>query len=101
MYPAQPYHMPPPVLSGPNKPKDQFLPPSLDEAAKIPDTAMHLPKPTESSKVMVEDKKKAPKPPSQITSVADWQAAARETGSPPSVGRCVPLKDPVPSHYWG
>jgi hypothetical protein len=101
MYPAQPYHMPPPGPTG-LKIKDQFFPPSLDEAAKISDTSTPLPRLTESSEpTAIGDKEKALKPMSKITPVADWQAAARDTGTPPSVGRCVPLHDPVPSHYWG
>ena len=36
-----------------------------------------------------------------IKSVADWQQAALSTGKPPSAGRCLPLKEPIPSRYWG
>lgn len=36
-----------------------------------------------------------------INSVADWQQAATSTGKYPSAGRCLPLKEPIPSRYWG
>eukprot|EP00934_Nitzschia_sp_Nitz4_P008915 Nitzschia sp. Nitz4//scaffold75_size92586//50641//52505//NITZ4_004857-RA/size92586-snap-gene-0.51-mRNA-1//1//CDS//3329557711//8905//frame0 len=36
-----------------------------------------------------------------IRSVADWQQAALTNGKPPSANRCVPLKEPIPSKYWG
>jgi hypothetical protein len=39
--------------------------------------------------------------PSCIKSVADWQKAAMATGMAPSANRCVPLKAPVPTKYWG
>jgi hypothetical protein len=38
---------------------------------------------------------------SSIQSVAEWQRAALSTGKPPSAHRCVPLKEPIPSKYWG
>jgi hypothetical protein len=34
-------------------------------------------------------------------SVADWQQSTLSSGKPPSANRCVPLKEPVPSKYWG
>ena len=36
-----------------------------------------------------------------IKSVADWRQAALSNGKPPSANRCVPLKEPIPSKYWG
>lgn len=36
-----------------------------------------------------------------INSVADWRRAALTNGKPPSANRCVPLKEPIPSKYWG
>jgi hypothetical protein len=36
-----------------------------------------------------------------INSVADWRRAAMSNGKPPSANRCVPLKEPIPSKYWG
>mmetsp|Transcript_28853 Transcript_28853/g.43565 ORF Transcript_28853/g.43565 Transcript_28853/m.43565 type:complete len:606 (+) Transcript_28853:48-1865(+) len=37
----------------------------------------------------------------KIKSVAEWQQAALTTGKAPSANRCVPLKAPIPSKYWG
>lgn len=39
--------------------------------------------------------------PTKIQSVAEWQRAALATGMAPSANRCVPLKAPIPSKYWG
>jgi hypothetical protein len=36
-----------------------------------------------------------------IKSVAEWQKAALATGKAPSANRCLPLKEPIPSKYWG
>ncbi|KAL3929230.1 MAG: hypothetical protein SGBAC_012306, partial [Bacillariaceae sp.] len=37
-----------------------------------------------------------------IASVADWQRATMAAnGVPPSTKRCMPLKEPVPSKFWG
>lgn len=36
-----------------------------------------------------------------IQSVAEWRQAALANGKPPSANRCVPLKEPIPSKYWG
>jgi hypothetical protein len=37
----------------------------------------------------------------EIKSVAEWQRAALTTGKAPSTNRCVPLKGPIPSKFWG
>jgi len=37
----------------------------------------------------------------KITSVAEWQKAALATGRAPSANRCIQLKAPIPSKYWG
>lgn len=34
-------------------------------------------------------------------SVAHWQQATLSSGKPPSANRCMPLKEPIPSKYWG
>ena len=39
--------------------------------------------------------------PKKIKSVAEWQRAARSTGLAPSANRCVALKAPIPSRFWG
>jgi hypothetical protein len=36
-----------------------------------------------------------------IQSVADWQKATLASGKVPSTNRCVALKPPVPSRFWG
>jgi hypothetical protein len=36
-----------------------------------------------------------------IQSVADWQQATVASGKVPSTNRCVALKPPVPSRFWG
>lgn len=36
-----------------------------------------------------------------IQSVADWQQATLASGKVPSTNRCVALKPPVPSRFWG
>jgi hypothetical protein len=36
-----------------------------------------------------------------IQSVADWQQATVSSGKIPSTNRCVALKPPVPSRFWG
>jgi hypothetical protein len=38
---------------------------------------------------------------SKIKSVAEWQRATLATGKAPSANRCMPLKAPIPSKYWG
>lgn len=40
-------------------------------------------------------------PSAEIKSVEEWQRAALTTGKPPSANRCLPLKEPIPSKYWG
>jgi hypothetical protein len=37
----------------------------------------------------------------KIKSVAEWQRATLATGKAPSANRCMPLKAPIPSKYWG
>ena len=37
----------------------------------------------------------------EITSVAQWQQAQMITGFAPSANKCVPLKSPIPSKFWG
>jgi len=37
----------------------------------------------------------------KIKSVAEWQQAALATGKAPSANRCIQLKSPIPSKYWG
>lgn len=37
----------------------------------------------------------------KIKSVAEWQRATLATGKAPSANRCVPLRAPIPSKYWG
>jgi len=36
-----------------------------------------------------------------IKSVSEWQQAALTTGMAPSANRCMALKAPIPSKYWG
>jgi len=38
---------------------------------------------------------------SEINSVAQWQQAQMLTGFAPSANKCVPLKSPIPSKFWG
>lgn len=45
-------------------------------------------------------KQEQPVPPT-IKSVAEWQQATLATGMAPSANRCVALKAPIPSKYWG
>ncbi len=37
----------------------------------------------------------------EIKSVEEWRHAALTTGKPPCANRCVALKEPIPSKYWG
>ena len=40
-------------------------------------------------------------PNDEIHSVTDWRRSERSDGRPPSANKCLPLKEPIPSKYWG
>lgn len=88
-YPPPPPHMVQPYARPP-MPPGQYPPPPFQGSAhsRMPN------KPTL-------DTSKARPTELAIKSVAEWQQAALSTGKPPSANRCVPLKEPIPSKYWG
>ena len=62
----------------------------------------HPAMPTERAVPSPEVPRSSPPPSnSEIKSVQEWRKAALTTGKPPSANRCVPLKEPIPSKYWG
>ena len=59
---------------------------------RMRDTKPQTPQPTTQTKT----------PPTEISSVAQWQEAQIMNGGfAPSANRCIPLKSPVPSKFWG
>ena len=40
-------------------------------------------------------------PNDEIHSVPDWRRSAMSDGRPVSANKCLPLKEPIPSKYWG
>ena len=90
-YPAYPphhpammhrFHSPPPVQPFRASPH-----PSMQAERALPSPEVPRSAPAPSS--------------SDIKSVQEWRKAALTTGKPPSANRCVPLKEPIPSKYWG
>eukprot|EP00539_Tryblionella_compressa_P020081 CAMPEP_0178859582 /NCGR_PEP_ID=MMETSP0747-20121128/1282_1 /TAXON_ID=913974 /ORGANISM="Nitzschia punctata, Strain CCMP561" /LENGTH=292 /DNA_ID=CAMNT_0020525969 /DNA_START=17 /DNA_END=895 /DNA_ORIENTATION=+ len=71
----------------------------LQQEGKTPSAAAAAGSGT-SSKDVVQVSSGANSP--SFKSVSDWQQATMSSGGrPPSANRCVPLKGPVPSKFWG
>lgn len=98
-YPPHPHHHHPGMApyARPPMPPGKYPPPS-----PYPGSA-HSPLPNKSNHLSSEASKAGRPGPTEhaIKSVAEWQRAAISTGKPPSANRCVPLKEPIPSKYWG
>lgn len=97
-------HRGPPLspVRSPNRDAEEVTPDAEDrkEAKKVDANAQPLPCVSQASSPEAPTSKTSTSS-QPIKSVADWQKATIATGMAPSANRCVPLKAPIPTKYWG
>jgi hypothetical protein len=109
-YPSAPYqpylmmHAPPHGSMYPMHPPVPVMHQSLPKADDDGDTALETQR--EGLRIIqkIGNQREVQLDPSaqhSIQSVADWQQATVTSGKVPSTNRCVALKPPVPSRFWG
>lgn len=97
--PSYPAYSRPPMPQQHQQQQHRYPPPPI-----MPQQHQHVKKAGDVSKASpVSSKNNSPERPgaSKIKSVAEWQRATLATGKAPSANRCMPLKAPIPSKYWG
>jgi hypothetical protein len=96
-YFSHPAHFP----YGPTAPYQQYHYSPPQPPPPTPPNALSQNKAVQNSEKSDSTTKSPPSSTTEIKSVAEWQRAALTTGKAPSTNRCLPLKGPIPSKFWG